>query len=212
MDRIICILIGYGFGLFQTAYLIGKCRHIDIREAGSHNSGTTNALRVMGVKAGVATFIGDFLKALLAIMLVRFIFPDGDHKDLLAVYAGIGATLGHNYPFYMGFKGGKGIAVMAGIIAGLGGLFIPFPLVAFVVCVALTGYISLGSLLAALLLFVETIMYVSADIAHIETGGTGTEFCIAVALICAMAWWRHRSNIVRLMRGEENAVFRGRKS
>ena len=113
MERIICLVIGYACGLLQSGYLVGKMHHIDIRKAGSGNSGSTNALRVMGLKAGLMTFAGDVLKCFAALLIVRAIYHGSNILPLLMMYAGAGVTLGHNFPFYMNFKGGKGIAVMA---------------------------------------------------------------------------------------------------
>ena len=115
MERLICLAVGYVCGLFQTGYLVGKMNHIDIRKEGSGNSGTTNALRVLGWKAGIFTFLGDVLKCVAAYFIVRFMYRGSDCLPLLVMYAGAGVTLGHNFPFYMNFKGGKGIAVMAGL-------------------------------------------------------------------------------------------------
>lgn len=106
LERIICLVIGYAFGLFQTAYFYGKAHGIDIRKHGSGNSGTTNALRVLGTKAGLIVFAGDCLKCMLAIFLTRILFG-GSHEDiiyLLALYTATGVILGHNFPFYMNFK------------------------------------------------------------------------------------------------------------
>lgn len=117
MIRIVCLAIGYCFGLFQTAFIYGKMHGIDIREKGSGNAGTTNALRVLGKKAGLIVFLGDALKAVFAMVLVHFLF-ENSHPEmgaLLRIYAGAGVVLGHNFPFYMGFKGGKGIAATGGI-------------------------------------------------------------------------------------------------
>lgn len=111
MERLVCVAIGYLFGLFQTAYIYGKLHGIDIRNYGSGNAGTTNTLRVLGTKAGLIVLAGDILKCILAIAAVRLLFAGGVHEDmyyLLAMYAALGAILGHDYPFYLGFKGGKG--------------------------------------------------------------------------------------------------------
>ena len=118
MVRLICLLIGYVFGLFQTAFIYGKAHGIDIREKGSGNAGTTNTLRVFGTKAGLLVFAGDCLKCIFAVLLVRLLFGQshGDIIYLLCLYTAAGAILGHNYPFYMGFRGGKGIAVTAGFV------------------------------------------------------------------------------------------------
>ena len=119
MERILCLLTGYVFGLFQTGYLYGKMHHIDIRQYGSGNSGTTNALRVMGKKAGLLVFMGDFLKTVFACLLVRLVMREAPSVDLYVLYAGLGVVLGHNFPFYLHFKGGKGIASMAGILVSM---------------------------------------------------------------------------------------------
>ena len=118
MERIICIIIGYVFGMFQTAFFYGKMYGIDIREHGSGNAGTTNTLRVLGTKAGLIVFAGDVLKCMIAVWITTLIFK-GSHADeiyLLKLYTAAGAILGHNYPFYLKFKGGKGIAATAGLI------------------------------------------------------------------------------------------------
>ena len=117
MERLICLAVGYVCGLLQTGYLVGKMNHIDIRKQGSGNAGTTNALRVIGWKAGIMTFFGDVFKCVAAVVIVCLLYRGSDCLPLLAMYAGTGVTLGHNFPFYMGFKGGKGIAVMAGLVA-----------------------------------------------------------------------------------------------
>ena len=95
-----------------------RCNHIDIRKQGSGNAGSTNALRTMGWKAGAVTFLGDCFKCVFAVVVVHLLFAKnyGDILPLLSMYAGMGAVLGHNYPFYMHFKGGKGIAATAGLL------------------------------------------------------------------------------------------------
>lgn len=203
MERIICLIVGYIFGLFQTGYLIGKMSHIDIRQQGSGNAGTTNALRVMGWKAGALTFIGDVLKCVLAVVLMRFIFKETDYAPLLGMYAGMGATLGHNFPFYLKFKGGKGIAVLAGLVVSTSFWMVPVPLSAFIVAVLLTRYVSLGSLLASTTFFMEVILFG-------EMGGFDValnyriELYGVVFVLMVLAWVRHKDNIKRLIAGKEN--------
>ena len=101
MERIICVFIGYAFGLLQTGYLYGKLHHVDIRKQGSGNAGTTNALRTLGWKAGAVTLLGDAFKCVFAVVAVHLIYKDSrtDILPLLGMYAGMGAVLGHNYPF-----------------------------------------------------------------------------------------------------------------
>ena len=103
MERLICLLIGYVCGLFETGYFYGKLHHIDIREHGSGNSGATNTLRTLGKKAGLIVFLGDALKCVAAAVIVYFLFRNtkSDMMPLLKMYAGAGAVLGHNYPFYL---------------------------------------------------------------------------------------------------------------
>ena len=98
--RILCLLIGYLFGLIQTSYIIGRLHGIDIREYGSGNAGTTNAMRTLGRKAGLMTFVGDMLKCVAAALVTRLVFG-GSHTDilpLLCAYSAAGAILGHNFP------------------------------------------------------------------------------------------------------------------
>ena len=117
-ERLISILIGYVFGLFQTSYIIGKMHKTDIREHGSGNAGTTNALRTFGKKAGAMTLLGDCLKCVLAIVVVRLIFAgrETEMMPLLCIYAAAGCILGHNFPITLGFRGGKGIAASVGFL------------------------------------------------------------------------------------------------
>ena len=118
MERLICLAIGYVCGLFQTSYIIGRFHQTDIREHGSGNAGTTNALRTFGKKAGAMTLLGDCLKCVAAILLVKVFFGKtyGSVLPLLTVYAAAGCILGHNFPFYLNFRGGKGIAASVGFI------------------------------------------------------------------------------------------------
>lgn len=210
MERLVCLVIGYVFGLLQTGYLVGKLNHIDIRKEGSGNAGSTNAVRVMGWKAGLMTFAGDVLKCVLAIFLVRYLYRGSEYLPLLAMYAGMGATLGHNFPFYLKFKGGKGIAVLAGLVVSTNPAMVPIPLAAFLIAVIFSRYVSLGSLLASTLFFIEVATF----------GQYGTfkmaapylyEMYILVLLLTILAWYRHKENIKRLLAGEENRFGSGKK-
>ena len=203
MERVICLLIGYVFGLFQTGYIVGKIKHIDIRKQGSGNAGSTNAVRVMGWKAGAMTFAGDVLKCVLAVLLVRYLYRDTDMTLLLGMYAGFGATLGHNFPFYLKFKGGKGIAVLAGLVVSTGFLLVPVPLAAFLIAVIFTRYVSLGALIAATMFFLEIVLFGVQG--NLDLGAKYLpELYLLAGVIMALAWIRHRENIKRLLAGEEN--------
>ena len=149
MERVICLIIGYAFGLFQTAFIYGKLHGIDIREHGSGNAGTTNTLRVLGTKAGLIVLAGDIIKCILAIVISGLIFgvSHPDEIYLLKLYAAAGAILGHNFPFYLHFRGGKGIAATAGLILSFHIAFLPMGVIIFFGTFFLTHYVSLGSLL-----------------------------------------------------------------
>ena len=150
--RILCVVIGYLFGIFQTGYIYGRLNNVDIRDFGSGNAGTTNAMRVLGKKAGIITYVGDMLKALLAGLAIRGIFGglvgcDAVEVFMLVLYAGVGVVLGHNYPFYMGFKGGKGIAASSGVVFSLfDWKLLVLALSTFIVIALISKYVSLASM------------------------------------------------------------------
>lgn len=214
MERLICLAIGYLFGLIQTGYIYGKLNKIDIRNHGSGNAGTTNALRTLGWKAGVITFVGDCLKCVVAVWVARFAFTHTDHVELLAIYAGLGAVLGHNFPFYLKFKGGKGIASTVGLILAVNPLMFVVTALVFLGIVWFTQYVSLGSLVIMVLFVIQVVVYG-------QMGGFGLssaeryEFYAIAVLLAVLAFWRHRANIKRLASGTENKTdFRkiGKKS
>ena len=205
--RLAAVAIGYVFGLFQTGFIYGKTQGIDIREHGSGNSGATNILRTLGWKAGVITFAGDCLKAVIAVLLVKYLFMDmftGDMK-VLEMYAGFGAVLGHNYPFYMNFKGGKGIATTSGVCFVVCPQAVPVCLTVFVLCLVMSKYVSLGSILMILLFVIQIFMFNAYGILGISENGV-LEFDILAFLFGALAIYRHRENIVRLIKGTENKI------
>ena len=203
MERLICLVIGYVCGLLQTGYLVGRMNHIDIRKEGSGNAGSTNAVRVMGWKAGAITFAGDVLKCVAAVVIARVLFKDSEGVPLLAMYAGMGATLGHNFPFYLKFKGGKGIAVLAGLVVSTGWELVPIPLAAFLIAVLMTRYISLGSLLASSMFFLEVVAFGQLGWFHMSFNYR-IELYVLTGILMILAWVRHKDNIKRLMAGKEN--------
>lgn len=208
MERIICLLIGYAFGLFQTAYIYGRLHGIDIRNYGSGNAGTTNTLRVLGTKAGLIVLFGDILKCILAIVITGLIFGKS-HPDiiyLLKLYAAAGAILGHNFPFYLHFKGGKGIAATAGLILAFHPYFIPVGVILFFVTFFTTHYVSLGSLLVYAGFMAEIVILGQMGIFGMSQGHL-IEMYIIAALLTIMAYYKHRENILRLIKGEERKTY-----
>ncbi len=214
MERIICLLIGYVFGLFQTAYFYGKLHGIDIRQHGSGNAGTTNTLRVLGTRAGLIVLAGDCLKCMAAIWVIRLIFG-GSHPDtiyLLSLYAAAGAILGHNYPFYMGFKGGKGIAATAGLILAFHPYFIVMGVVIFFGIFFTTHYVSLGSLLVYLGLIIEMVVCGQMGLFAGMSQAQLYEMYGLTLAMAALAYWKHRENIVRLLHGNERKTYLTKKN
>ena len=214
MERIICLLIGYVFGLFQTAYFYGKMHGIDIRQHGSGNAGTTNTLRVLGTKAGLIVLAGDCIKCMAAIWVARLIFG-ASHPDtiyLLSLYAAAGAILGHNYPFYMGFKGGKGIAATAGLILAFHPYFIIMGVVIFFGIFFTTHYVSLGSLLVYLGLIIEMVICGQTGLFAGMTQAQLYEMYALTLALAVMAYWKHRENIVRLIHGNERKTYLTKKN
>ncbi len=213
MERLICLVIGYVFGLFQTAYFYGKAHGIDIRQHGSGNSGTTNALRVLGTKAGLIVLAGDCAKCILAVVVTRLIF--GGRQEmiyLLCLYAGAGAILGHNYPFYMNFKGGKGIAATAGLILSFHPYFIVMGVVVFFGIFLTTHLVSLGSLLVYAGFVIEMIICGQCGVFGEVAQAHLYEMYLLSALLMAMAYWRHKENILRLVHGNERKTYLFKKN
>lgn len=203
MERLICLVIGYLFGLIQTGYIYGKMNNIDIRKHGSGNAGTTNALRTLGWKAGVITFLGDCLKCVLAVVSVRLIFSDVDYVQLLAFYAGLGAVLGHNFPFYLKFKGGKGIASTVGLILAIHPIMFLVVALVFIAIVLITKYVSLGSLVIMVVFVIQIVVCGQMGGFELQDMQLYEFYGIAVVLML-LAFWRHRANIKRLLNGTEN--------
>lgn len=212
VSRILCLAIGYLFGLFQTGYIYGKAHNIDIREHGSGNAGTTNTLRTLGWKAGAITFFGDLFKAVLAVLVAWLIFKDRypDTVKVLEMYAGLGAVLGHNFPFYLKFKGGKGIACTGGFILACFWQAVPVCLGLFIIVVAITRYVSLGSIFVVLSFFAQLVIFVETGIISVAEIHV-PEVYIVGGIFTLLALWKHKENIKRLVKGTENKFGTSKK-
>lgn len=213
--RIACLCIGYVFGLFQTAYIYGKLNGFDLKNSGSGNYGTTNMMRTKGAKAGFLVLFGDAFKCVFAVLAVWLIFGKGQYADLfplLKLYAAAGAILGHNFPFYMGFKGGKGIAATAGLFIVLGFEYAIPELILFALVFVTTHYVSLGSLLMYVLLIAETIVLGQMGYAgfvryDLLSQKQLIELYVIMVLLAIMAFAKHHENIKRLMSGTERKTY-----
>ena len=208
IPRMASLLLGYLFGIFQTAYFVGKANGIDIREHGSGNAGTTNTLRVLGKKAGAIVFAGDFLKCFLVIHLVRILFKNtaADILPLVGLYAATGCILGHNFPVQLGFRGGKGIACTAGLLAAFDVRIGVIALLTFLAIVIVTRYVSLGSMVIVTEFALFIIVFGQMGLYHMDQAPL-VELYVLAAFLAGMAIYRHRANIVRLLNGTESRIF-----
>lgn len=215
MFRAICLIVGYAFGLIQSAYIFGKLHGVDIRTVGSGNAGSTNALRAFGTKAGFTVLFCDAFKTMAAIWIMRLtlgrMYPD--ILSLIIYYTAVGVILGHNFPFYLGFKGGKGMAATLGLILSLSPFWFFLTMFSlFVVIFLTTHYVSLGCMCAYVLFVIETFIFGShgmlgRNLSHAQL----TElYIIAIFLMC-LAIFQHRKNVVRLIKGNESKTFLSKK-
>ncbi len=203
--RIICLVLGYVLGLFQTGVIYGKIHHFDMRKHGSGNSGMTNSLRTMGWKAGIIVFLGDSLKAVLAIVITWILFKDKypEAVKMLELYAGVGVVLGNNFPFYLKFKGGKGIAATVGIVFSTFVFMVPISAVLFFATVIPTGFISIGSLMIISSYFAQIVIFGQLGFLGIASQYLPETYILAT-VIAVIAFIRHQENIKRLIHGTEN--------
>lgn len=210
---LITAVFSYLVGSIPTAYLLGKLKGIDLRREGSGNVGATNAFRVLGPLAGAISLLLDIGKGLLVVtVLVRIsvdlvspsevgqAVPAVGQADWLKILAGISAIAGHNWTVFLKFRGGKGVATSAGVFLGLVPGAVGLSALLWLGTVALSGYVSLGSMLAALSLPL-----------FIWLLGKKVEFTLFGLLAAILVIIRHRSNIKRLIRGEENKISLRRK-
>ncbi|PIE44931.1 MAG: acyl-phosphate glycerol 3-phosphate acyltransferase [Gammaproteobacteria bacterium] len=213
-DFILFLLIGYLMGSLSSAIIVCKLMGLpDPRTQGSKNPGATNVMRIGGKKAAYATFIGDFLKGLLPVLIAAFVAGRGDaatvnltdaahfypSSDIAIAGAALGAFLGHLYPLYFGFKGGKGVATLVGVLLGISPwIFISFGAV-WLVLLFTTGYVSLASMVGAV------VAAITALLLGFAKALVGVLMVLAVLVI-----YRHRDNIHKLLNGTENH-FRKKK-
>lgn len=200
MDMLLIIgltLFAYLIGSVPFGLLISKAKGKDIRTMGSCNIGATNVLRCLGKPLGITCFVLDVLKGFLP----AFFFPilGTGEAGLQSSFPSIGilfgaaAILGHNFPVFLNFKGGKGVATSAGVLIGVAPLAVVVGLTTWVIIFKASGYVSLGSILAALVVILTG-----------WVAGYSSVTAIALTLLGALTIWRHRANIQRLRNGTEN--------
>jgi len=189
---LIAVVIGYLLGSVSFSYIIAKkVAGIDIRQHGSGNAGATNTLRVLGKGPGILVLLLDAGKGILAVLAAQWI----SGSDLAMALAGVAAILGHNWPIFFGFRGGKGIATAIGVIATLSFFAFIWAVLATVLVIFLTRYVSLGSLV--FLTLMPILMYFHDD---------PLSFIMIALIVAILGYVRHRENIVRLIQGKENKL------
>lgn len=200
LSYIIVALVAYLLGSIPAGFLVAKAKGIDIRTVGSGNMGATNVFRVLGKPAGIVVLIIDGLKGFVAAawacdaLVVALNVPAGQ-IETHHVIAGIFAVLGHNYTCWLGFKGGKGIATTAGVYFALAPLAAGAALATWILFVVMTRYVSVASIMAAIALPIAVWLTERSVLLGIVTTALG-----------ALAVFKHKKNIQRLMNGTENRI------
>lgn len=213
MTRLFCLLIGYFIGTISSAYIIGKLNGIDVRQHGSGNLGATNTMRALGKKAGVAVMLLDFAKVILAVLLVRLLFGSTfpDDRFLIQTYTLLGCILGHDFPFYLKFKGGKGCACMGGYII----FFHPIQAIVhasiFAIIYLLTHYVSLCTMFLYFTFFISVLILGSNQLLEI-TSEHLIEVNIIYAVLLIITILKHKTNIQRMINHTENKTYLKKKT
>ncbi|MFE8694957.1 glycerol-3-phosphate 1-O-acyltransferase PlsY [Cytobacillus sp. FJAT-53684] len=186
----IIIVLAYLIGSIPSGLIVGKVFHgIDIREHGSGNLGGTNSFRTLGIKSGMAVTIADILKGTIAVLLPIIFCP-----DMHPLIAGVFAVIGHMYPIFAGFKGGKAVATSGGILLGYAFPMFLIMVLVFFVCLYITKYVSLASMLAAVVSVIYSLIV--WDIPLI----------IVCAILAFFVIYRHRANIQRIINKNEPKI------
>lgn len=195
------LALGYLFGSFNTAVIVGKIYGKDIGLHGSKNAGLTNTLRVLGKSAAVSVLVGDILKGIIAcfigLHLGVYVHSGGATDCVSLLAAGAGAVIGHNWPVYFGFKGGKGALTGAAVLFMLDWVMALICLGLFVTVVASTRYVSLGTICAAMLFIAISFTPVFEH---------GFYFHVFACLMGIVIIFKHRENMQRLLSGTENKL------
>ena len=184
---VLSALIGYLVGSINTALVIGKFKGIDIRQQGSGNAGATNAVRVLGKKTGIMVFFGDFIKGILACLIGYLLCKN-------PAVAGVFAVVGHVFPVYYGFKGGKGISTILGVLLFLDWRIFLISGVWMLLLIGVTKIVSLSTLSGLLVAFILFVLFHFGD--WILIGG--------VLILVVLSFVKHKENIKRLLNGTEN--------
>jgi glycerol-3-phosphate acyltransferase PlsY len=192
--QILFPVFGYLLGSIPFGLVIGKMVGADVRQEGSRNIGATNVSRVLGKKLGFLTLVCDCLKGFVPMALVSYVLPESESREMVIALTGVMAVVGHMFPVYLRFKGGKGVATGLGVFFYLSPVAIALSLVVFVFSVALSGFVSVGSLLASGL--IPLWLYFL---------GASKTTILAAFLVALLIWIKHHENISRLLQGKEKS-------
>jgi glycerol-3-phosphate acyltransferase PlsY len=211
MVTLAVLLVGsYLLGSIPFGYLAGRLVGIDIRQAGSGNVGATNVVRVVGKGYGYPVFALDVLKGFGAVKISMLMAPgrppEWNSPEIFGILAAMSSVLGHLYPPWLTFKGGKGVATSAGALLALTPVATLIGVAIWIIVFWLTRYVSLASIIAAVLLPIVILLFSSQD------QNKGKPLFYSSACVAAIVVWRHRSNLSRLMRGTEPRFTRKRES
>lgn len=201
LKTLAALAAGYLLGSLNTSVIVGRLYGKDIRSLGSKSAGLTNTLRVLGKPAAALVLAGDVLKGVLACLIglrLGVYVSSGEGRDCVSLLAaGAGAVIGHNWPLYFGFKGGKGMLTAAAVMFMIDWVMTLICLGAFVIVVAVTRYVSLGTICAAIL-FVA--------ISFLPVFGNTLYFSLFAAVMAVVIVFKHRENVRRLISGTENKL------
>lgn len=192
MEILITVIIGYFFGCIQTSYFIGKLKKLDIREHGSKNAGTTNAAIVLGLKYGVLTFLCDIGKTFLSMLIIKVLFPN---IITLQYIAGAACIMGHIFPFYMKFNGGKGFACYIGMIFSINHVVGGFFLLAIILITILSDYLVLA-----------TISVTSIYPMYLAYNKVSPIVIAILSIVFVVIFYKHIINLKRIKNGEETGL------
>lgn len=195
MAYLAAILIGYFLGCSNMALYISRSKGVDLRSGGSKNLGASNAVAMMGWGAGIITAVHDISKAVLAVYLLRFLFPEAAH---VGVIAGVASVFGHIYPFYLKFRGGKGFASYVGLLLALNWKFGLIMMVIVALITLITDFIVLGT----------TVTVVASPVFLGLTAGLAPALVLAAVSLVIIC--KHRENYVRMYKGTELG-YRGKR-
>ena len=200
------VLGSYFVGAVPFGFLAGRLCGVDVRTKGSGNIGATNVFRVIGKPAGITVFILDFQKGYLPVTVGKHLLEGGTLPEWIPVVLALATILGHNYTFWLGFKGGKGIATSAGALVALVPFAVGIAVIVWLLLVFTTRYVAIASLGSALAIPVVVI------VGGIRGGTTDVPLFVFSILVAILAFLRHRTNIVRLIAGTEHRFGRRGKS